>query len=103
MANGSGTLKQMECSDDAWEMSETEIRLAMQSREGAGRDARYAQHAVAGHSDQGLPTRGRQGLDRKAPGLDLLRDLGPGRLGILERPDVDGDPPAGREESGRAG
>ena len=25
-ANGSGTLKQIECSDDAWEMSETEIR-----------------------------------------------------------------------------
>ena len=56
-ANGSGTLKQIECSDDAWEMSDTEIRRAVQRGEGAGGDARHAEHAVAGDGDERLRRR----------------------------------------------
>ena len=60
-----GTLKQIECSEDAWEISETEMLRRVQRREGAGGNAGHAQHAVAGHGDQGLaPGRG-QRLDRE--------------------------------------
>ena len=50
-ASGSGTLKQIECSDDACEMSETEIRRSWSAAKVRAAMPGHAEHAVAGHRD----------------------------------------------------
>ena len=99
-ASGSGTLKQIECSDEAWEISETEIRLACR--------AAKVRAAMPGTPSMPLPVTvtsawpagADSALTGKRPGVDPLRDLGAGRVGIGERTHEDRDPPAGQRNQG---
>jgi hypothetical protein len=65
----------------------------VQRREGARRDARHAQHAVAGDGDQRLAAGRGERLHRVPPRADPLGDLGAGGVGVGERTDEDGDSP----------
>jgi hypothetical protein len=70
--------------------------------EGPRGDAGHAEHAVPGDGDEGL-ARGRgERLHREPRGAHALRDLGPRRARIGERPDEEGDaPPRERDEGAR--
>ena len=84
-ASGSGTLKQIECSDDAWEMSETEICRPC--------SASKVRAAIPGTPSMPLPVTvtsacppaAVSALTGKRAGRHPLGDLGPGRVGIGER------------------
>ena len=70
----------------------------LQGGEGARRDARDAEHAVAGHRDQRLMGRGGERLHRQLRRRHPLGDLGAARGGVGERAHVQRDLASGERD-----